>query len=90
MGGRFPHLRRRKLSPQVRVIERKEMTDEQYAAWPYKDMNGFCLDIGDTVKIVSNMELFKIVIFSLDGEHAFVNNELRSLKLPLGKVLWVK
>jgi hypothetical protein len=67
------------------------VTDEQYAAWPYKDMNGFCLDIGDTVKLPSNTsEWFKIVIFSLDGQHAYVMNHMKNLKLPLNKILWVK
>jgi hypothetical protein len=67
------------------------MNDEQYAAWPYKDMNGFCLDIGDTVQLVGNKdEWFKIIIFSLDGHYAFVNNELKSLKLPLTNILWIK
>jgi hypothetical protein len=67
------------------------MTDEQYAAWPYKDMNGFCLDIGDTVKLAGRAsEWFKIILFSFDGEYAYVMNEMKNLKLPTRKVLWVK
>jgi hypothetical protein len=67
------------------------VTDEQYAKWPYKDMNGFCLDIGDTVKLPTNSsEFFKIIIFSIDGKYAYVMNELKNLKLPVAQVLWVK
>ncbi len=66
-------------------------SDEHYASWPYKDMNGFCLDIGDTVRLATNKtELFKIILFSLDCEYAYVMNELKNLKLPVRKILWVK
>jgi|688.fasta_scaffold1802955_1 hypothetical protein len=54
-------------------------------------MNGFCLDIGDTVKLPGNTsELFKIIVFSLDCENAYVMNEIKNLKLPTRKILWVK
>jgi hypothetical protein len=66
-------------------------SDEHYASWPYKDMNGFCLDIGDTVRLATDKtELFKIIVFSLDCEYAYVMNELKNLRLPVRKILWVK
>jgi hypothetical protein len=66
-------------------------SDEHYASWPYKDMNGFCLDIGDTVKLPGNTsELFKIIVFSLDCEYAYVMNEIKNLRLPVRKIVWVK
>ena len=54
-------------------------------------MNGFCLYIGDTVRLATDKsEWFKIVIFSLDGEYAYVMNEMKNLKLPIRKILWIK
>lgn len=54
-------------------------------------MNGFCLDIGDTVRLATDKtELFKIILFSLDCEYAYVMNELKNLRLPVRKILWVK
>jgi hypothetical protein len=65
------------------------MTDKEYEAWPYKDMNGFCLDIGDTIKLIGygqTWDWMKIIGFTLDGNYVYTNT---GLKLPTRKVLWI-
>ncbi len=66
------------------------VTDEQYELWPYKDMNGFCLDIGDTVRTQHSKDPLKIVIFTIGGTQAVVTNGWRQYEIPLGKLLWLR
>ena len=66
-----------------------KVNEEQYEAWPYKDMNNFTLDIGDTIKLVGYdraWDWMKIIGFTLDGNYVYTNT---GLKLPIKKVLWV-
>lgn len=68
---------------------RKEAEHKAYEQWPYKDMNGFCLDIGDTVKLVGydkSWDRFKIIGFTLTGKTLYTNT---GHTIPTNKVLWV-
>lgn len=61
-----------------------------YEAWPYKDANGVNLDIGDLVKLMYGDNLFRIVIFSLDGKTATIQLGMQQFNVPTMKLRWIR
>lgn len=62
-----------------------------YEAWPYKDANGMNLDIGDLVKLLYGDNLFRIVIFSLDGKTATIQlGNDKQYNVPTAKLRWIR
>ena len=61
-----------------------------YETWPYKDINGMNLDIGDLVKFHDSSEIYRIVIFTLDAKKAVIQSGNKQWTIPTQLLRWVR
>jgi hypothetical protein len=73
-----------------------DMTDEEadYESYPYKDYNGWNLDIGSLVQFAGDDrtygQMFKIVVFTLDAKKALIASGNKKYWVTLGSLRWVR
>lgn len=64
-----------------------------YEQWPYKDIDGCNLDIGDLVKFhdASNIStIYRIVIFTLDAKKAVIQAGHKQWTVPTNLLRWIR
>jgi hypothetical protein len=73
-----------------------EMSDEEvaYESYPYKDYNGWNLDVGSLVQFAMDDrtygQIFRIVVFTLDAKKALIVAGEKKYWVTLGSLRWVR
>lgn len=78
------------------LFESDNMSDEEvsYESYPYKDYNGWNLDIGSLVQFAGDDrtygQMFRIVVFTLDAKKALIASGEKKYWVSLGSLRWVR
>lgn len=73
-----------------------DMSDEElaYEEYPYKDYNGWNMDIGSIVQFATDDRtygnIYKIVVFTLDAKKALITNGSQKYWVTLGALRWIR
>jgi len=86
----------RKVTTMDELFVSNEMSEEEaaYEAYPYKDYNGWQLDIGSLVQFAGDDrtygQMFRIVVFTLDSKKALITAGEKKYWVTLSSLRWVR